>query len=179
MLKHQFILRQHSLLKIRVFFLVLALEGVQVVHELQPLEVEGSRLLVFLQEDLFLIFVELVHDYVFLDQAIQRLHVFTGQRDLEVGLMPFGFLLQLLSQVMQSDDIPLHKVIILHRAQQLNPLLDILREDQSILLEDLFDFRYFEDLLLEGGELGLRLVFIEGGLVLLFGGVGLGGLDGG
>lgn len=109
---------------------------------------------VFLEEDLFLIFVELVHDYVFLDQAIERLHVFAGQRDLEVGLMPLGFLLQLFSQVMQADDILLHEVIILHRAQQLNPLLDILREDQSILLQDLFDFGYFEDLLLEGGELG-------------------------
>lgn len=93
--------------------------------------------------------------------------------------MPLGFLLQLLSQVMQADDFLLHKIIVLHRAQQLNPLLDILGEDQSILLEDLFDFGYFENLFLEGGELGLRLVFIEGGLVLLFGGVGLGGLDGG
>ena len=96
MLQHQLILRQHSFLEIRVLLLVLPLEGVQVVHELQPLQVEGRSLLVLLQEDLFFVLVELVHDYVFLDQAVERLHVFAGQRDLEVRLMPLGFLLQLL-----------------------------------------------------------------------------------
>ena len=50
-------------------------------------------MLVLFQEDLFLVFVELVHDYVFLDEAIERLHVFASQRDLEVRLMAFSFLL--------------------------------------------------------------------------------------
>lgn len=135
-------------------------------------------MLVLLQEDLFLIFVELVHDYVFLDEAVQRLHVFAGERDLEVCLMPLCFLLQLLPQVVQPDDIPLHVVLVLDGAQELDALLDVLREDEAILLEYLFDFGYFEYFVLEGGELGLGLVFVERGLVLLFGGVRLGGLGG-
>ena len=178
MLQHQLILRQHSFLEIRVLLLVLPLEGVQVVHELQPLQVEGRSLLVLLQEDLFFVLVELVHDYVFLDQAVERLHVFAGQRDLEVRLMPLGFLLQLLAQLVQAHHVLLHEVIVLDRAQELDALLDVLREDQPVLLEDLLDLWDFEDFLLKGGELGLGLVFVEDWLVLLLGGLRLGGLEG-
>ena len=79
---------------------------------------------------------------------------------------------------MQAHHVLLHEVIVLDRAQELDALLDVLREDQPVLLEDLLDLGDFEDFLLKGGELGLGLVFVEDWLVLLLGGLRLGGLEG-
>ena len=79
---------------------------------------------------------------------------------------------------MQAHHVLLHEVIVLDRAQELDALLDVLREDQPVLLEDLLDLRDFEDFLLKGGELGLGLVFVQDWLVLLLGGLRLGGLEG-
>jgi hypothetical protein len=172
MLEHQFILRQHALLEIGKLLLILNLDRIEVVHELQSLQIERSSLLVLLQEDLFLIFKELVLDYVLLHQAVQRLHVFAGQRDLEVCPVPPRLLLRSpTAQPVQTDDVLLREVVVLHRAQQLDALFDVLRVDQSVLLQDLLDLRDAQDLLLEGGELGLGTVLGQWGRsVLLPGG---------
>jgi hypothetical protein len=92
-LKDQLVLGEHSLLKIWKFLFVFLFQRVEIVHELESFEVEGGGLFVLLQKDLFLIFEELVLDYVLLDQQVERFYVFAGERDFEVGLVSFRLFL--------------------------------------------------------------------------------------
>lgn len=71
MFKGEFVLSQDSLLEVWELLLVLYLKGVYFVHELQLLQVERGRLLILFEEDLLLVFEELVVGDMLLDEAVE------------------------------------------------------------------------------------------------------------
>ena len=143
MLKKQFIFGKNSLLEVRVPFFVLFVQWLELVHELHLIQVEGSYFLVILEEDFLLIFVDLIRLNMTLHQIVQRRDILPCERDFEIGLMPFCFLLYFFIESMQVHHFLLCEVIILYTSKELVPLLNVLRIDESIFLQYLLNFWNF------------------------------------
>jgi hypothetical protein len=75
--------------------------------------------------------------------------------------MTLCFLLYLLRQPMQLDNLFLFVIIVFDASQQLHSLLNVLKIYEFILLQNLFHLRNFKDLLFETGELRFRAIFLQ------------------
>lgn len=115
-LQQELVLRKHSFLKLRISFLIPLLEGVELVHELHFLQIEGSPLLVIFQEDPFLVLKELIFADVVFHEIVEGLEVLASQRNFEVSLVPFSFLLDLLGEVVEVHHFTFLKPFVLQVA---------------------------------------------------------------
>ena len=114
MLKKKFIFGKDSFLELRVPFFILFIQRFEFVHELHLIQVEGSYFLVIFEEYFLLIFVDLIILDMSLHEIIQWGDVLSSERDLEIGLMPFCFLLYFFVQSMQVHHFFFCEIIILY-----------------------------------------------------------------
>lgn len=123
MFQQQLILRQHPLLQLGELLLILFLQGIDLIHKVQFLQVKGLLVILLRQEDKLLVLVVLVVRDVCLDELVQRVDVLTGERDLVVCAVALVALLLLFLygfvQLLQVDHLRRGEVLVLHVADQL------------------------------------------------------------
>lgn len=165
MFQQQLILRQHPLLQLGELLLILFLQGIDLIHKVQFLQVKGLLVILLRQEDKLLVLVVLVVRDVCLDELVQRVDVLTGERDLVVCAVALVALLLLflygLVQLLQVDHLRRGVVLVLHVPDQLKTLLDVLLVHELVLLQDLLDSGNSKNLLLECADSRLGAGFAD------------------